>query len=117
MTTAAQAVQQMQKALDQMHVKLTELVSDITGETGMGIIRSIIAGAHDPQVLARHRDRRCKHDAETIAKPLEASSFNMVIFVPEAWRSRRAFRSDMPCAQGPFLGTAQVLLISRQMHR
>src|SRR5262249_8725308 len=33
--TAAQAVQHRQKALEQMHVKLTEVVSDITGETGM----------------------------------------------------------------------------------
>ena len=68
--TAAQAVQHMQKALEQMNVKLTEVVSDITGETGMRIMRSIIAGEHDPQVLARHRDRRCKHDVETIAKAL-----------------------------------------------
>jgi len=37
-----------QKALEQMNVKLTEVVSDITGETGMRIIRSILAGEHDP---------------------------------------------------------------------
>ena len=69
--TAARAVLHMQKALEQMNLKLTEVVSDITGETGMGIIRSIIAGERDPQRLAQHRDRRCKHDAETIAKALE----------------------------------------------
>jgi hypothetical protein len=61
----------MQKALEQMNRKLTEVVSDITGKTGMEILRAILAGERDPQRLALHRDRRCKHDQATIAKALE----------------------------------------------
>jgi transposase len=68
--SASRAVQHMQKALEQMHLKLTEVVSDITGKTGMEILRAILAGERDPQRLALHRDRRCKHDQATIAKAL-----------------------------------------------
>ena len=49
---ASRAVQHMQKALEQMHLKLTEVVSDITGKTGMAILRAILAGERDPQRLA-----------------------------------------------------------------
>ena len=69
--SASRAVQHMQKALEQMHLKLTEVVSDITGKTGMEILRAILAGERDPQRLALYRDRRCKHDQATIAKALE----------------------------------------------
>ena len=67
---ASRAVQHMQKALEQMHLKLTEVVSDSTGKTGMTIIRAILAGERDPQRLATSRDKRCKHDHATIAKAL-----------------------------------------------
>ena len=69
--SASRAVQHMQKALEQMNLKLTEVVSDITGKTGMEILRAILAGERDPQRLALYRDRRCKHDQATIAKALE----------------------------------------------
>src|SRR3989449_1840108 len=68
---ASRAVQHMQKALEQMHLKLTEVVSAINGKTGMEILRAILAGERDPQCLASHRDRRCQHDQATIAKALE----------------------------------------------
>src|SRR6184192_2283175 len=68
--SASRAVQHMQKALEQMHLKLTEVVSDITGKTGMTIIRAILAGERAPQLLATFRDTRCKHDQGTIAKAL-----------------------------------------------
>jgi transposase len=67
---AARSVQHMQKALEQMNLKLTEVVSDITGKTGMTIIRAILEGERDSQVLATHRDKRCKHDQATLAKAL-----------------------------------------------
>ena len=69
-TMASRAVPPMQKALEQMHRKLTEVVSDSTGKTGMTIIRAILAGERDPQRLATYRDKRCKHDHATIAKAL-----------------------------------------------
>lgn len=68
---ASRGVQHMQKALEQMNLKLTEVVSDITGKTGMTIIRAILEGERDGQKLATHRDQRCKHDQATIAKALE----------------------------------------------
>jgi transposase len=70
---AAGHTQHMQKALEQMNVKLTEVVSDITGLTGRRIIAAILAGERDPAQLAALRDPKCKNDAETIAKALEGT--------------------------------------------
>ncbi len=70
---AAAHIQHMQKALQQMNLLLHHVVSDITGVTGMAIIRAILAGERDPQILAQHRDYRCKHSAEVIAKSLEGT--------------------------------------------
>src|ERR1700716_2772397 len=57
---AAQHVQHMQKALEEMNGKLTEVVSDVTGQTGMKIIKDIVRGKRDPLKLAQHRNERCK---------------------------------------------------------
>ena len=66
-------IQHMQKALEQMNVKLTEAVSDVTGKTGMSIIKAILAGERDPAALARLRDPRCKQDATQIARALQGT--------------------------------------------
>jgi len=63
-------IQHMQKALQQMNVQLTQAVSDITGVTGMHIIRAIVAGERDPQVLAQHRNPRCVKSKQDIAQAL-----------------------------------------------
>lgn len=63
-------IQHMQKALQQMNVQLTQAVSDITGVTGLSIIRAIVAGVHDPQQLATLRQPGCKKNEEEIAKAL-----------------------------------------------
>ncbi len=68
--TASQHIQHMQKALQQMNLLLHNVVSDITGVTGMKIIKAMLAGERDPRVLARNRDERCKNTAATIAKSL-----------------------------------------------
>ena len=73
LTYAAVHIQHMQKALEQMNVKLTEVVSDITGATGTRIITAILEGVRDTQVLAKMRDCRCKNDEETIAKALQGN--------------------------------------------
>ena len=70
---AASHVQHMQKALEQMNVKLTEVVSDITGLTGMAIIGAILEGQRDPIQLARLRHERCHHSEEQIALALEGT--------------------------------------------
>lgn len=64
-------IQHMQKALTLMNVRLANVLSDITGVTGMKIIRTIVAGEHDPKVLAQFRDERCKKSEAEIAKSLE----------------------------------------------
>ena len=68
--TASMHIQHMQKALQQMNLLLHNVVSDITGVTGMKIIKAILVGERDPKVLARNRDGRCKHSSSTIAKSL-----------------------------------------------
>lgn len=67
---SAQHIQHMQKALQQMNLLLHNVVSDITGVTGMKIIKAIIAGERDPQVLARNRQGTCHNSEATIAKSL-----------------------------------------------
>lgn len=63
-------IQHMQKALELMNLKLTYVLSDITGVTGIQIIRAILAGEHNPHVLAQFRNAKCKHSEEEIAKAL-----------------------------------------------
>lgn len=63
-------IQHMHKALTQMNLQLHHVVADVTGVTGLRIIRDIAAGVRDPDVLARHRDPRCKASAEEIRESL-----------------------------------------------
>jgi len=63
-------IQHMQKALTQMNLQLHHVVSDITGVTGLLIIRAIVAGERDPAVLASYRDRRCHSSVETVRQAL-----------------------------------------------
>lgn len=67
---ASTHIHHMQKALSQMNLQLHNVISDVTGETGMRIIRAIVAGVYDPMTLATYRDKRCKNSIETIAKSL-----------------------------------------------
>ena len=70
---AGQHVQHMQKALDQMNLQLDRCCRDITGVTGLTIIRAILDGERDPRRLAALRDGRCKHSEETIAQALQGN--------------------------------------------
>lgn len=60
----------MQKALQQMNIGLSQILSDTTGETGMSIRRAIVAGECDGVRLAQRRDPQCKSSEETFAKAL-----------------------------------------------
>lgn len=66
-------IQHMQKALTLMNVRLTNVLSDITGVTGLKIIRTILAGERNPRQLAQFRDERCKKSEAEIAKSLEGN--------------------------------------------
>jgi transposase len=63
----------MQKSLQQINVRLENVISDITGLTGMRIIRAIIEGERDLDVLASYRDPNCKNSQEVIRKSLEGN--------------------------------------------
>lgn len=67
---AADQTRRMQKALTQMNLQLHNVITDITGVTGMKILRDIVAGHHDPKHLAQYRDRRCKATEEEIEASL-----------------------------------------------
>lgn len=60
-------VRRMQKSLDQMNICVHHAVSDITGVTGLAIIRAIVDGERDPKILASMRDKRCRKTEEEIA--------------------------------------------------
>jgi transposase len=68
--SAASHVQHIHKSLTQMNLQIHNVISDITGVTGMAIMDAIIAGERNPEVLAEHRDPRIKADKQTIVKSL-----------------------------------------------
>ncbi|MDF3886749.1 IS110 family transposase [Cupriavidus basilensis] len=74
-------VQRMQKALVQMNLQLTEVLSDVMGMTGQAIIRAIVAGERDPKVLARHRHSRVKASAEEVTRALTGNWREEHLFV------------------------------------
>lgn len=67
---SAAHIQHMQKALTFMNLQLHHVVADITGVTGLKIIRAIVAGERDLQVLSAMRDVRCKATPEVIRAAL-----------------------------------------------
>lgn len=68
---ASAHIQHMQKALTEMNLHLHKVLSDITGVTGMRIVRAILEGQRNPVALAAMRDGRVKSSAAEIAKALE----------------------------------------------
>ena len=69
----ASHIQHMQKALMEMNVQLHHVVSDVTGVTGMRIIRAIAAGERAPGTLAAMHDIRCHTNAEKICAALSGT--------------------------------------------
>jgi len=74
-------IQHMLKALHWMNIKLSTVISDITGQTGQKIIRAIIAGEHDPVKLAQYRNNRCRSSENEIAKALTGHYLAEHLFV------------------------------------
>jgi len=69
--TRSTYLNRMQKALEQMNLKIHTVISDIDGKTGQAIIRAILAGERDAEKLADLRDPRIKASREEIVKSLE----------------------------------------------
>ncbi len=74
-------VQRMQKALVQMNIQLTEVLSDVMGTTGQAIIRAIVGGERDPRTLARHRHSRVKASEVDIARAQTGNGRDEHLFV------------------------------------
>jgi transposase len=98
-------IQHMQKALLQMNIQLSQALSDVTGETGQAIIRSIIAGERNPIKLAALRNYRCKKDEAEIAKALTGT-----------WRSEHLFVLQQALELYDFY-TAQILACDAEIER
>jgi transposase len=69
--TSSTYLNRMQKALELMNIKLQTIISDIDGKTGLSIIKAILDGERNPEVLADLRDSRIKASREDIIKSLE----------------------------------------------
>jgi hypothetical protein len=83
-------VQHLQKALEQMNLKLTEILTDITGATGRAILRAILRGTRAPEKLAKYRDKGCQASEAEIAQALTGSYREEHLFelrqAYEAWQ-------------------------------
>ena len=90
---ASHHVQHRQKALEQMNVKLREVINDITGATGMAIIKAILRGQRDPQQLAKLRHDNCKRTQTEIARALHGN-----------WREEHLFALQQAVALYEFYG-------------
>src|SRR5215213_900886 len=77
---STQAVHHMQKALFEMNVQLSNVISDIVGESGMHIIEAILAGERDPKALAALCSTRIKASRETVAKSLHGNWREELLF-------------------------------------
>ena len=64
-------VRRMQKSMELMNLKLHTVISDILGKTGLQIVKAIIDGERDPDVLIQYKGSRIKADDDTIKKSLE----------------------------------------------
>jgi len=78
---AAMCVQHMQKALTEMNIQLANVISDISGTTGMAILRDIVRGERDPEKLARHKHARIRASHQEIARSLEGTWREELLFV------------------------------------
>jgi len=95
----------MQKALLQMNIQLSQAVSDVTGVTGQAIIRAILSGVRDPQMLASLREPGCKKSEEEIGKALTGT-----------WRAEHLFVLKQAVALYDFY-TEQILECDEEIER
>jgi len=90
---ASARVQHMQKSLTQMNLQIHNVISDLTGRTGMAIIDAILSGQHDPNKLSELRDPRIRADQKTIAKSLTGDYRREHLFtLKQALQSYRNYR-------------------------
>lgn len=71
--SATREVLHLQKAMEQMNLKLDNVFSDILGKSGQAIIKAILDGERDPKKLSALADSRCKTSKDEIEKSLQAT--------------------------------------------
>lgn len=81
--SASIQIQLMQKAFIQMNIQLHHVISDITGDTGMKIIRAILQGTRDPKILADLSKGQCRKKKDLIEKALEGNYRKEHVFALE----------------------------------
>jgi transposase len=91
---ASQSIQHMQKALTEMNVQLSNVISDISGETGLRIIDAILAGERDPDQLARLKDKRIQASLKELARALRGHWKAEQLFVLQQARRTYAHYQD-----------------------
>jgi len=101
----ARQVQHMQKALTQMNIQLANVISDVVGETGQRILRAIVAGERDGNVLAAMKDVRIHASHDEIIKSLQGN-----------WRGEHLFALKQALALFDFIGT-QLAECDREIER
>lgn len=82
-TAASQQIQHMQRCLTEMNVQLANVISDITGETGLAIIDAILAGERQASALAKLKGRRIQASGATLERALEGN-----------WKEEELFRLE-----------------------
>ena len=78
---ASSAIQRMQKALTEMNIQLSNVLSDLSGVSGMAIVQAILDGKRDPGELAALADAQVKASKAVIAKSLEGNWRPELVFV------------------------------------
>jgi transposase len=93
---AARHIQRMQKALEQMNLKLTTVLDDITGTTGQKIIQAILKGTRDPSKLAALRHPKCKATVLEIEQALTGTYRAEHLFaLRQAYESWRFYQKQL----------------------
>jgi len=70
-TRSSDEVRRMQKALEQMNIKIHTVISDLLGKTGLQIVKAIIEGNFDAEELSKLRDPRIKATQQDVFKSLQ----------------------------------------------
>src|SRR6202165_1210033 len=103
--TAGQCVQRIQKALTQMNLQLANVISDLSGKTGLQILRAVVNGERDPAKLADFRDPRIKASREDIIASLRGN-----------WRAELLFQVKQELARYDFFQT-QIAECDRELEQ
>ncbi len=77
-----------------MNIQLTNMLSDVVGENGQKILRAIVAGERDGQVLVAMKNVRVRASADEIAKSPQGN-----------WRTEHLFALKQALDAFDFVGT------------